>query len=91
MSLKTVAAIIVASLVAGVVLGSMGIAGASPDLQPPVAAAPAACVGDCGSCGMAAEAAANCGDCANAGVAGGCPKAATGSAQGACNSGGCPQ
>lgn len=97
MSLKTVAAIIVASLVAGVVLGSMGIAGAgtgSQKLPGAMAPAPAGLMDDCGSCEMeAGTSPADCGSCttdtatpagsaAPAGAAGGCPGTAAGTGSG---------
>lgn len=78
MNLKTVAAIIVASLVAGVVLGSMGIAGAgsgADKLPGAMAPAPAALVNECGSCSASETA-----------PAGGCP----GAAASACDKTSCP-
>lgn len=89
MSLKTIAAIIVASLVAGVVLGSFGIAGAGTGgetLPGAMAPAPAGMVDDCGSCQTEAGAApAECGSgaCETSAAA---PMGATSGAP----AGGCP-
>lgn len=64
MSVKTVAAIIVASLVAGVVLGSFGIAGAGTGSVSATGACPpgmssgdCATAEDCSDCGVEAQAA----------------------------------
>jgi len=63
-SVKTVAAIIVASLVAGVVLGSFGIAGAGTGsvsatgaCPPGMSSSDCATVEDCSDCGVEAQAA----------------------------------
>lgn len=65
MSVKSVMAIVVAALVAGVVLGSFGIANAGSGQNATVAPgamapAPAGMMSDCGSCEQ--EAASECGD-----------------------------
>lgn len=87
MSLRTVAAVVVASLVLGFALGSFGIAGAGSDVSSPQTfAAPA----DCGSCSPDAMASGACADCPNAaaGASAGCPKEPSAmGAQGGCPSG----
>ncbi len=106
MAAKKVAAIIVAALVAGVVLGTLGIANAGNKVTLPGASA------DCTSCPgeTGAAASADCGDCsegqavaapaANAPAgAQACPSGAVGTTgacdpaampEGACGTGGCP-
>ncbi|MDZ4168682.1 MAG: hypothetical protein U1E26_03365 [Coriobacteriia bacterium] len=94
MSLKKIAAIIVASLVAGVVLGSFGIAGAGTGgekLPGAMAPAPAFMADDCGSCQVEADAAATecgsgaCATSANAPMV----AAPSGAPAGGCPSTGC--
>lgn len=94
MSVKTVAAIIVASLVAGVVLGSFGIAGAGPGsvtatggaCPPGMSSADCSTVEDCSDCGVEAQAAPQPMACPPGMECG--SAAATAAAQGACTD--CP-
>ena len=96
MSVKTVMAVIVAALVAGVVLGSFGIAGAGTNNQAAapgaMAPVPAGMADQCGDCSQeAAAASGDCGDCSTSEAAatapkGGCPDG-SGAASGGCPSG----